>query len=303
MPASTTNGGSSAVTTAQTASVRRPASPPDFSELPDPAQALPRRDVGVAGGASDGGRADESREALETVAGWSGLARYGVRECESSRERDRAVCERVRVTRRCVSGLDEERRGGGTLARRPLGWLACSVLWIDVNSVSDYPDQPLKRVERPTPPPLPLRLPHFTRYTALLPLAAMPSRKSARSKKGKQPEALPPAPEEVEAAVSSEAVDAATTPAEDARVDDKADEEAQEEQIAAEEEAGQQEEAPAAGPSSGLSMEERMAKMKELRKRMVRCVRSSTAWTRTDCSLRARRTTRLERIARTSSRK
>ncbi|GAA5888207.1 hypothetical protein JCM6882_000320 [Rhodosporidiobolus microsporus] len=107
----------------------------------------------------------------------------------------------------------------------------------------------------------------------------MPPRKSARGNKA----APPPAPEEVEAAVAvdyqrnpASAADTAPAPA---PVDDVADEQEQLKEIEQEEQLEQQDEddegaaAPVAGSSSGAagagsSMEDRMAKLKQLRQRM-----------------------------------
>lgn len=109
----------------------------------------------------------------------------------------------------------------------------------------------------------------------------MPPRKSTRSAKGKQPEATqaavdsappPPAPEEVEAELNTaqpvettameerEAIEQGTTPA------DK-DQEREEED--------DDNDNSAAGPSSGVDLSERMNKLKELRKRMVRMLPSA----------------------------
>lgn len=106
----------------------------------------------------------------------------------------------------------------------------------------------------------------------------MPPRKSARGKKAAAPAEAPapppPAPEELDATAPSTSTTA--EPAPGTAVDEVDAEQEQQEQIAQEDAAaaeagGDEEQQPAqAGPSSGATMEDRMAKMKELRQRMVR---------------------------------
>ncbi|GAA5937512.1 hypothetical protein JCM1841_006174 [Sporobolomyces salmonicolor] len=105
----------------------------------------------------------------------------------------------------------------------------------------------------------------------------MPPRKSARSKQAAAP---PPAPEEVQAAVDSDQHPVASTSTSTSRSNaDDAQEEAQ--QAREHEEQGaradqRDEEAassPAGGAASGSSLDDRMAKMKQLRQRMSESAR------------------------------
>ncbi|TNY22509.1 SYF2 splicing factor-domain-containing protein [Rhodotorula diobovata] len=111
----------------------------------------------------------------------------------------------------------------------------------------------------------------------------MPPRKSARGKKAAAPAEAPapppPAPEELDATAPSTSTTA--EPAPGTAVDEVDAEQEQQEQIAQEDAAaaeagGDEEQQPAqAGPSSGATMEDRMAKMKELRQRMGESARAN----------------------------
>lgn len=107
----------------------------------------------------------------------------------------------------------------------------------------------------------------------------MPPRKSTRSAKGKQPEATkaavdsappPPAPEEVEAELTT-AQPAETTDMEEREALEQGTAAADKDQ-AREEEDDAVDDNSAAGPSSGVDLSERMNKLNELRKRMVRVI-------------------------------
>ncbi|GAA5966433.1 hypothetical protein JCM21900_004416 [Sporobolomyces salmonicolor] len=105
----------------------------------------------------------------------------------------------------------------------------------------------------------------------------MPPRKSARSKQATAP---PPAPEEVQAAVDSDQHPVASTSTSTSRSNaDDAQEEAQEAREHAEQgaRADQRDEeaasSPAGGAASGSSLDDRMAKMKQLRQRMSESAR------------------------------
>ncbi|GJN88454.1 hypothetical protein Rhopal_001420-T1 [Rhodotorula paludigena] len=108
----------------------------------------------------------------------------------------------------------------------------------------------------------------------------MPPRKSARGKKAAPPAAephaaAPPAPEELEATAPSTAPLAAPAPAAAEPVDEVDAEQEQQEEIAQEEEAAAFASGGAAASGSGASMEDRMAKMKQLRQRMNESARAN----------------------------
>ncbi|GAA5897998.1 hypothetical protein JCM5296_001449 [Sporobolomyces johnsonii] len=104
----------------------------------------------------------------------------------------------------------------------------------------------------------------------------MPPRKSARSK---QPAAPPPAPQDVEPAVDSNqhpvpSTSTATSPSNaDAQEDAQQDGEDQERGADADQREEETPSSPAGGAASGPSMDDRMAKMKQLRQRMSESAR------------------------------
>ncbi|BGP38059.1 Pre-mRNA-splicing factor SYF2 [Rhodotorula kratochvilovae] len=113
----------------------------------------------------------------------------------------------------------------------------------------------------------------------------MPPRKSARGKKAAPAESAPPPPAPEELDATAPATSAPTSTAAGDAVDEVDAEQEQQEQIAQEDAAAgqdgaaendnEEQQGAQAGPSSGATMEDRMAKMKQLRQRMNESARAN----------------------------